>query len=163
MCLKFSEKKIFWRRKYEKKNTTNINFISWKVKRLNTSLLCVCACARLWLYCVGESGTNKKTNKEFRDRDRETKKRVWKCVQICAVVMDRVIHAHHTIYIHIVVCVRANIVRIVTHVVWCAFQKFDSATFAIVDTGNVATTNAWVVGVCVRVHQKYNQTSLEHV
>lgn len=57
--------------------------------------------------------------------------------------MDHVIHAHRTvcIHIHIVACVHANIARIVTHAVWYAFQRFDSATSAIVDTGNVATTN----------------------
>lgn len=55
--------------------------------------------------------------------------------------MDHAIHAHRTVCIHTVACVHANIVRIVTHAVWYAFQRFVSAIFAIVDTGNVVTTN----------------------
>lgn len=55
--------------------------------------------------------------------------------------MVHVIHVHHTVYIHIVAYVHANIVHIVTHAVWYAYQRFVSAIFAIVDIGNVAIIN----------------------
>lgn len=63
--------------------------------------------------------------------------------------MDHVIHpgvradsTHHTTDLTDLTDLtnRANIVHIVIHVVWCVFQKFVFATFAIEDTGNVVTS-----------------------
>lgn len=58
--------------------------------------------------------------------------------------MDRAIRALRALRIllciHIAIYGLANIVHIVIRAVWFVFLRFDSVTFAIVDTGNVVIT-----------------------
>lgn len=67
-----------------------------------------------------------------------------KCVAIYAVIhtdpIIRVQLVQHMAYIHTAAYERANIALTVIHAVWSVCQRFDSVIFAIVDTGNVATT-----------------------
>lgn len=72
---------------------------------------------------------------------RKERRREKKCVPICVahIHIHRAIRVHHTQpSIHIAIYEHVNIVRIVIHAVWCAYQRFDFVTFAIDVTGNVA-------------------------